>query len=105
MQKLNPKQFLLRTPTIYDIKSFPTLEKREEILRRRLTYQPKFVVKGGNSKNNPYKILYDVELANRRERFEELKNSRLWSPHYTISQFKIFVAGLCFVIFLFFYTR
>lgn len=105
MQKLNPKQFLLRTPSIYDIKSFPPLEKREEILRRRLAYQPKYVVKGGNSKTNPYKILYDVELATRRERFEELKNSKLWSPHYTISHFKFFVSGLCFTAFFLFYIR
>lgn len=105
MQKLNPKRLLLRTPTIYDIKSFPSVEKREEILRRRLAFQPKYVVKGGNSKTNPYKILYDVELANRRERFEELNNSILWSPHYTFSHFKYFVAGVCFTTLFMCYLR
>lgn len=106
MLKLNPKQFLLRKTTIYDIKGMPTPERREEILRHKLLIDPKYVVKGGNSKTNPYKIHYDMIIAEKREKYELLKNSLLWSPNYTPKHFKfLFVYPVICIAFFLFYLR
>ncbi|KAL4493666.1 hypothetical protein ABPG72_004159 [Tetrahymena utriculariae] len=106
MFKINPKQIILKQPSKYDIPGFTNPERRKEILQNTLYLQPKFCVKGGTSKNNPYKHTYDVILAERRELHEYYKNSILWSPKYTPWHFKNYFLypALC-VAFLMFYIR
>lgn len=106
MLKLNPKKFLIREPTIYDIRGNATFEKRQEILNNRLLIQPKFSIKGGNSQTNPYKIHFDIILAERREQIQNYQKSILWSPRYTPWHFKyIFLYPVFFIIFLMLYLR
>ena len=106
MLKLNPKKFLIREPTIYDIRGNASFEKRQEIMDRLLEFKPKFIVKGGNSKTNPYKIHYDIAMAERRETLEKYQNSILWSPRYTPWHFKyLFLYPVAFIAFFLFYLR
>lgn len=106
MYKLNPKKFLIKEPTIYDIRGNASFEKRDHLLKTVLYLQPKFTVRGGTSKTNPYKIHYDVVLAERRDELEKFKNSLLWSPRYTPWHFKfLFLYPAFFVGFLMFYIR
>lgn len=106
MYKLNPKKFLIKEPTIYDIRGNATFEKRQQILNNQIYLKPNFAVKGGNSKTNPYKIHYDIALAERRNLLEKYKNSIIWSPRYTPWHFKyIFLYPAAFVAFLMFYIR
>ena len=106
MLKLNPKKFLIREPTIYDIRGSPSFERRQEIMNNLLEYYPRFIVKGGNSKTNPYKIHYDIAMAEQRELVEKYKNSILWSPRYTPWHFKyLFLYPAAFIAFFLFYLR
>ena len=106
MFKINPKKFLIREPTIYDIRGNASFERRQEILNNKLLIQPKFVVLGGNTKTNPYKIHYDVILAERKDQLMKYQNSILWSPRYTPWHFKyIFLYPAICVAFLMFYLR
>ena len=106
MLKLNPKKFLIREPTIYDIRGNASFERRQEIINNRLMLQPKFAVKGGNSKTNPYKIHFDIALAERRDQIEKFQNSILWSPRYTPWHFKfLFVYPVIMIAFFLFYLR
>jgi hypothetical protein len=88
MLKNAPKAIMLKPKPKYDIPAYATFEQRKAILHRLLEAHPKFVVRGGNSQSNPYKIHYEIILAERRAQLEYYKNSVLWSPRYTPKHFK-----------------
>jgi hypothetical protein len=71
-----------------------------------LMHKKNLVIKGGNSVTNPYKIHYDVILAEKRAHMEKYKNSILWSPKYTPWHFKnMFLYPAIGVCFLMLYIR
>jgi hypothetical protein len=106
MFKLNPKKILLREPTLLDVRGNVTFEKRHDTLKRLMQIQPKLIVKGGSTKTNPYKVHYDLVLAERREELEKYRKSVLWSPKYTPWHFKyIFFYPFLWVMFLMWYIR
>mmetsp|Transcript_17289 Transcript_17289/g.19714 ORF Transcript_17289/g.19714 Transcript_17289/m.19714 type:complete len:204 (-) Transcript_17289:293-904(-) len=88
MIKRNPKSIVLKTASIYNRPGIATPEKRKELLMKQLTFYPKMTIKGGTSKNNPYKVIYEVIVAERRSQLEYYNNSILWSPRFTPTRFK-----------------
>ena len=106
MLKNAPKNVMLKPKQVYDLPGRATFDQRKEILHKLLQYHPKFVVKGGNSKNNPYKVQYELVLAERRNQLEYYKNSVLWSPRYTPKHFKyLFLYPAICVALLMLYLR
>lgn len=106
MIKRNPKQILTKTASIFDRPGMATPEQRKAILVKQLTYYPKMTIKGGNSKNNPYKVIYEVIVAEKRAQLEYYNNSILWSPRYTPTRFKyLFLYPAIVVVGLLLYIR
>ena len=107
MFKKNPKVFLKKQLTMYDIETpVMTFEERHSILKRLTYFYPKLRVKGGTTKTNPYKVHYDVILAERRYAIDYYKDSILWSPKYTPWHFwNLFFFPSIFVLFFLFYWR
>ena len=89
MQSDNTKQssLELRPRSPYDRVQF-VLHDRALILDNALLKNPKMKVKGGTSLTNPYKVHYDMVIANKRLQVEILEKSKLWSPRFTPGTFK-----------------
>ena len=106
MLRLAPKQLILKPPSKYDIPGFATSEQRKLILQRALERYPKLQIKGGTAKTNPYKIQYEVIIAEKRTQLAYYENSILWSPRYTPRHFKfLFLYPTIAIIFFCFYLR
>lgn len=106
MIKLSPKEIRLKEPSIYDYPGRASDQQRREILRHKMLMDSKFMVRGGTSVTNPYKLHQDVIIAERLELVEKYKKSILWSPKYTPWHFKNFFLypAIC-VCFLMLYIR
>jgi len=101
-----PKGIQVKPRPKFDIPNYATFEQRQAILHKLIAFYPKTVIKGGNSKNNPYKVHYDLVIAERRATLEYYNNSVLWSPRYTPKHFKyLFLYPAICVAFLLLYLR
>jgi len=106
MFKLAQKQLILKPPSIYQIPGFASFEQRQLILQRTLEKYPKMQIKGGTSINNPYKIHYEILIAEKKARLVYYENSVLWSPRYTPTHFKyLFLYPLICILAFFWYLR
>lgn len=105
MIKRNPKAVIQKKASIFDRPGIATQEQRKAILLKQLSVYPRMSIRGGTSKTNPYKVVYEVIVSERRAQLEHYQNSILWSPRYTPRHFKylflypaICVLGLCLYI-------
>ena len=67
---------------------------------------PQLKVKGGNSLTNPYKIPYELAVADRLDAMDKYKDSVLWSPRYTPKHFVfLFLYPMGFALILVWYIH
>ena len=66
MFKITRKNFLLRPVSIYEIPGYVSQEERKVLLLKAMGNQPRLMVRGGTTKTNPYKVTYDLIIAERR---------------------------------------
>ncbi|CAD8096573.1 unnamed protein product [Paramecium primaurelia] len=106
MFKLNPKKVLIKTPTIYDYQANLPVETRKAIVLHVMNKNPKLKIKGGNSMTNPYKIPYELAIADQIDQMEKYKNSILWSPRMTPKKFTFaFIYPMGFALVLLWYIH
>lgn len=75
MFKVNSKKVLLKIPTIYDFQPTVSQEVRKSVIQYVLQRNPNLQIKGGNSLTNPYKVPYELVMAESREAMQVYKNS------------------------------
>jgi hypothetical protein len=81
-------------------------EQRRLILQRTLDVYPKLQIKGGTSKTNPYKVHFEIIIAEKKAALSYYENSILWSPRYTPTHFKyMFFYPLIAILTLLWYLR
>lgn len=106
MLKLAPKHIQLKPFPRFNVPAFVSSDHRKFILQRTLDRYPKLQIKGGTTKTNPYKLHYEILLAEKRTQLAYYENSVLWSPRYTPTHFKyLFLYPFTLVILFLVYLR
>lgn len=104
MQRLIKNNFRLKKMTKYDVKAPLDPFRRKLILQKQLEHNPNILIKGGNSKTNPYKETYDLVIAEKKAMVDIYTKSKLWSPRFNPKRFRttfVIPMGCCFLLILY----
>jgi hypothetical protein len=101
MQGITENTFVVRPQSKFDVIPF-VLHDRQAILDHALYCKPKLQIKGGTALSNPYKVHYDMAIAEKKLKLEIYTKSKLWAVRFTPATFKYlycipmaFGIGLC----------